>query len=385
MSLFLTKLTDRFLGSILIVLLSIFKFKRKLPKSPKSFLFIQLWGVGESILTLPAMSHLRNHFPNAKIDVLCTSKNIACYKRFSDVDSVLLIQPNLFQVSSFILGCIFGSYSRYDVVIDMEEYLNISSVMALFSGRRTIGFAHGVRSLLFDAKVVFSDKQHMVKSFEDLLTPLEIFDRAAELPSLKFPSSALDSVLAKLNDLGVGENFFIVVPPVAESGKARMWNFKKYSKLADMLIEKYDIPCLVTGLPQDKDLCESVSRVNALCFNTAGLFSLDEFFALTRLAKLIVSNDTGSMHIGAAQKTPTIGLFGPNLPVRFGPFGSNNLSIYKENACPFSPCINVHKGEVPDCLYPKDSFNYSKCMKAISVEEVFESACSVLDKSLLKN
>ena len=55
-----------------------------------------------------------------------------------------------------------------------------------------------------------------------------------------------------------------------------------------------------------------------------------------------------------SKHTKTIGLFGPNLPVRFGPYGKKNVSIYKGHNCQYSPCINVHKGQVPDCLYPKN-------------------------------
>ena len=84
------------------------------------------------------------------------------------------------------------------------------------------------------------------------------------------------------------------------------------------------------------------------------------------------------MHIAAAQGTKTIGLFGPNIPERFGPYGKGNVSIYKKYSCKFSPCINVHKGQVPDCLYAKNSNDYQKCMKAITIDEVLKEADKML-------
>jgi heptosyltransferase-2 len=86
------------------------------------------------------------------------------------------------------------------------------------------------------------------------------------------------------------------------------------------------------------------------------------------------------MHIAAAQGTKTLGLFGPNIPLRFGPFGKDNIGLYKGSNCEFSPCINVHKGQVPDCIYSKNSSNYQKCMKNISVGD----AANVFDR-LMQN
>ena len=83
---------------------------------------------------------------------------------------------------------------------------------------------------------------------------------------------------------------------------------------------------------------------------------------------MLISNDTGPMHIAAAQGVKTIGLFGPNLPIRWGPFGKWNIAVYKKGVCSYSPCINVHKGEVPECRFGEDN----KCMKAIKVEDVLK-------------
>jgi len=112
--------------------------------------------------------------------------------------------------------------------------------------------------------------------------------------------------------------------------------------------------------------------------NTAGSLSINELFCLIENLDIIITNDTGPLHIASAQQTKTIGLFGPNSPVRFGPYNKEDISIYKKESCKFSPCINVHKGKVPDCLYPKKSADYQKCMKAIKVEEVMKAVEKLL-------
>jgi heptosyltransferase-2 len=94
------------------------------------------------------------------------------------------------------------------------------------------------------------------------------------------------------------------------------------------------------------------------------------FYMISKYS-LMVSNDTGPMHVSASLGVKTIGLFGPNMPVRFGPFPpEKNIAIYHKQEC--SPCINVHKSEFRKCPY------HGKCMKAISVDEVFEAASKYL-------
>ncbi len=73
------------------------------------------------------------------------------------------------------------------------------------------------------------------------------------------------------------------------------------------------------------------------------------------------------MHIAAAQGVKTIGLFGPNTPVLWGPYGKGNISIYRPPLC--SPCIDNTKGRMPECY----NEIYQKCMKDISVDEVFSN------------
>ena len=92
-------------------------------------------------------------------------------------------------------------------------------------------------------------------------------------------------------------------------------------------------------------------------------FNLKQSVALVSKLDMMLTIDTGPMHIAAAQGVPTIGLFCPNTPVRFSPLGKKNGFVYKPVRK--KPCINVHKGEIPDC-------NRHGHMRNIQVEDVFE-------------
>jgi heptosyltransferase-2 len=104
----------------------------------------------------------------------------------------------------------------------------------------------------------------------------------------------------------------------------------------------------------------------------AGHTSVTQLVSLIGLLDMFISNDTGPMHISAAMEIPTIGLFGPETPQVYAPFGSRNISIYKKIKC--SPCIIIHKGQNQSCKNPD-------CIELISVADVWQAAESLLKKN----
>ncbi|MBW2981204.1 glycosyltransferase family 9 protein [Candidatus Woesearchaeota archaeon] len=372
------KFVDRFIGNVLCIVLGLFSFfKRKTAPNIRNILVIQFWGIGETILTFPAIKALRQKFPTSKISILATPRNKDVYECFSSYDKLNVINLNPLSITNFMLR----NRSKFDLVIDLEEYLNISAIIALFVGNRRIGYSHGVRSLLYTDKVKYNDKQHVSKTFLDLAKKLGTRFEISHLEQLnvdKKNKKVVDDLFKKLKiskkDLIIG-----VAPGAAESAKSRMWPRDRFTKAADELIEKYKAKIVFVGAGYERNLVGNIQdSMKNKSFNLAGRISLKQTFYLIEQCKLFISNDTGPMHIAAAQGVKTIGLFGPNLPQRFGAFGKNNVSIYKGNVCEYSPCINVHKGQVPDCVFTKRSGNYQKCMKAIEVDDILKAVGKLL-------
>ena len=222
--------------------------------------------------------------------------------------------------------------------------------------------------------VVYNDKQHAVQTFLDIIRALDADYDIDKLPKLMFSSKDTQHVSSFLKRNKI-KNFVCIAPGAAESAKCRMWPAEDYAALADEISSKYSMKMIFIGSLNESSLVQGIidkmeNKDSAV--NSAGKMTLTELFCLIGKAKLFVGNDSGPMHIAAAQGTKTIGLFGPNLPLRFGPFGKGNTGIYRGSNCEFSPCINVHLGQVPDCLYPRDGNDYQKCMKNISVDDVME-------------
>src|SRR3989344_7772373 len=121
---FAIKLIDRHIGNIVCSFLSIFARKKSIGHAEK-ILVVQLWGIGETILTLPAIEALRDKFPKARLDILATSRNKDVFFNNKNVDNVFVLELNPFSILSFIIR----NAREYDIAIDMEEYLNISAII----------------------------------------------------------------------------------------------------------------------------------------------------------------------------------------------------------------------------------------------------------------
>ena len=373
---FIIKLIDRVVGNLLCNFLGLFNMRSQPEinkKEPKKILIVQLWGVGETILTLPAIEALRKKFPDASIDVLATSRNRDVYFNNKNISRITELKLNPLS----ILGFIFRNLKKYDLAIDMEEYLNVSAIISFFAGSRRIGYSHGSRAKLYTDKVKYNDKQHAVQTFLDLIRLLgNDFDSDA-LPKLQYSKSDSNFVGKFLKNNGIKKGDFLVcvAPGAAESAKSRMWPSDRYAEVCDEIIAKYNGKIIFVGALNEFDLIESLQgkmENKEKSINSAGKITLNQLFYLISKSKLFIGNDAGPMHVAAAQGIKTLGLFGPNLPLRFGPYGKGNIGLYKGYNCEFSPCINVHKGQVPDCLYPRNSNDYQKCMKNISVDDVLK-------------
>lgn len=145
----------------------------------------------------------------------------------------------------------------------------------------------------------------------------------------------------------------------------KRWDAGRFSRVADRLVESEGARIILLGGPSETQVAGAVERgMRHPVVNLSGTLSLDDLaFVISRL-DLLVTNDSGPMHIGAAAGTPLVALFGPALPGQFGPCAPPGCSrlIWHEIGC--RPC-------------PQDGCPQPRCMDRITAEEVFDS-CRVL-------
>ncbi|MEM4264028.1 MAG: glycosyltransferase family 9 protein [Candidatus Woesearchaeota archaeon] len=371
MSIKIQRAIDKSLGVACFGLGAVSKIFPKFSLKTDKILIIKLWAMGESILTLPMIKELRKAYPSAKISVLCRERNKDVYTLNPDIDEIILFEPkNIFGLIKL--------FKRFDLVIDCEPYLKTSALASFYLGKRRIGFSHGARAWMYTDKIDYNDQQHVVDTYLDFLKLLGMQKKADALVKLCYSSEDKAKVMEMLAPVLKQKKQLIgFCAGAAESTRERMWPKEKFAELADRLIKDYDAQVIFIGSKKESELEDSVIQKMKNKHNTvnlAGRTSVKELFALIEMCDLFISNDTGPMHIAAAQGVRTIGLFGPNTPVRFAPYGKGNIFIYHKIDC--SPCINVHKGKVPDC----NNKIKGECMQKISVDEVLAAVKKCLKK-----
>jgi heptosyltransferase-1 len=154
---------------------------------------------------------------------------------------------------------------------------------------------------------------------------------------------------------------FVAVNPVA-FWETKLWEDEKFAELCDRLREELGIGIVLTG-----GEAGPLDRIRAMmtteAVNLGGRTTLRELACLYRQAALVITTDSGPMHLAAAVGTPVIALFGPTDPVRTGPYGPGHRVIRRGLDC--MPCFRRR------CDTPR-------CMTEISVEEVFEAVRKML-------
>ncbi|MBS3103321.1 glycosyltransferase family 9 protein, partial [Candidatus Woesearchaeota archaeon] len=213
----------------------------------------------------------------------------------------------------------------------------------------------------------------------DLLKPLGIKKGVKNLVKLDYCTEDRKKVESLLKSYNIEKKDFLIGFGVgaAESAKSRMWPKERFAELADWLIERHNAKIILIGNNDEKKLVNEIMNLiknKKNSFDFAGKINVREMFYLISLCRLFIGNDSGPMHVAAAQGVKTIGLFGCNLPVRFEPFGKGNYAIYKKSTQ--DACINVHLGQVDECRYGMEN----ACVRKIQVEDVIEVVNKIVKK-----
>lgn len=381
------RLIDTYIGIPLIYLLYILKkplfFYRKagLPKERGKILLMKFWGIGNVIMLLPVAYSLRERYPDAEIDFLTLESN----KKVSEFANVFnkIYTFDTKNIVLFIKTIFFAIFKlrqkKYDLLIDFEQFARFSVVISVFiNPKHTIGFntkwQH--RHYIYNQSILYSNSIHITESFTHLVKHIGLSYSGClnSLPDLVKEEYLID-VWNKLLEQGFGKSDTIVLMHIgtSENFKLRRWPVEHYSRLTDLLIDAFDVKVIFTGLYEEKFLAEQViSRVRnkADVFNSSGKLSFNQFIGLIKLSRFVVSSDTSPVHIASLLGVPVVGLYGPNTPVLYGPWGKNKSSLcfYKNLYC--SPCITNYNSKINRCKHPKGQ---GICMKQILPEEVFDA------------
>jgi ADP-heptose:LPS heptosyltransferase len=351
---FLKKL-DRSLGKVLVGILP--PPGRPGPCRFDRVLFVRPGGIGDVVQLVPSLNLLKKHAPACKIDLLVEKRNMGALGLCPDIGHVFL-----YDCLSDILELARG---RYDVIIDTEQWHRLSAVVVrCIRSDWKIGFATNERCRMFTHQVDYSQKDYEAFSFYRLLEPLGIRAPQELLPSfLSVPDSARVKVSSLLLEYPYGK--FVVMSPFA-SIPERQWGVSCFWEVAQWIFEQ-GFGVVVVGGAGDRQASEGLTE-GLDAFNLTGRTNLVEMAAVMERSSLVLSGDSGPLHIAVGLGRPTVSLFGPGIEDKWAPQGPRHIVLNKNLPC--SPCTKF--GYTPQCLLN------AQCMKEIAVDEVIAAIQQLL-------
>ncbi|ACV24324.1 glycosyltransferase family 9 protein [Methanocaldococcus fervens] len=374
------RIIDYYIGIPIIQFLRLFKIKKKeLKNKPKKILLIKFFGIGNLVMSSPVFYHIKNKYPNAEIHYLTLKNNedvLKCYKKYVDKIKYIDIKDNIILATLKLINDL--RKENYDVIIDLDQFSRYSAIISFLINKNfSIGFKTrgAYRHYLYDHIIEYMGNKHIVEEFLDLLEPLGIKpNKNIKLIPLETDNTSKKKVDEFLTKHGfIDKKIIGIHTGTSENAPQRKWPY--FKELIEKILLETDCYIVLTAGPKEYSECDNL--INSLNVDekykeriivSKGI-SLKELPELIKRFVLYISNDTGPLHIAAAQGVFVIGLYGPNTPKLYGPYTKNCYVFYKNLPC--SPCITNFNNKKTTCKNPI-------CMKKISVDEVFNKILEYL-------
>lgn len=316
------RLMDKTLGAPLLAAAGVLRRRRQWPADTRHIVVLQTPMIGDTVLLTGPLRDLRRCFPAATITLLVGRENQGIGPLIPEgIDVVGASYTSPFSTARLLRAL------QPDVVIDFGAWPRISALFSLFAGARfTAGFntpgQH--RHYAFDLTVEHSPALHELTN-QRLLTQALTGQPSDSPPTLAFTRRALPAGLQR-------GRFAVLHGWASGAGKhSKQWDMLRWATVARWLNER-GLAIVVTGAPQDAAdaaaLAATITReTGSPVVDLAGAVRLADLPSLLADAAVVISVNTGIMHLAAASGAPTIGLNGPTDPIRWGPYGAHCRSI----------------------------------------------------------
>jgi ADP-heptose:LPS heptosyltransferase len=379
---------DRLIGIPLVIFTNvvarclgfILRRNHSLEIPPKKIVICKLVGMGSIIQSTTLIINLKKQFPDAKIIYFSSETNRAILKTIPLIDSIVTINDKSFSPLLRSLIKAVGQIWKFkpDTFLDLELYSNLSSILSSLSlARNRIGYYRKdqtIRLGIYTHMLFFNSNAPIRESYLQMGRILGCTATTSELYPIRIDEKTEATALQKFSDKYqiTPQQYIVINPNASDLRIERKWPAEKFVALINLLALQMPVKIVLIGSGAEREYAQFIAAAVKKDFadkviNSAGELTIPELICMIRNASIIITNDTGPMHMAFALKKKTVSLFGPCNPQQYGN-AANNISIYKEVYC--SPC--VHEFAIPPC------YGDNQCMKRISVEEVLSSAIKLM-------
>lgn len=327
----------------------------EIPLKPFRLLIRASNWLGDSIISLPAVRAIKTGRPDTHITVASPAKTAAVWKLVPEVDEVLPLKD----------GSLWGAVQlirrqpAFDAAILFPNSLRTALEVWLAGVRRRVGYLGHQRRWLLNQiipEVPHSGPiEHQVNRYLQIARELGGPVEPAQV-KMFLPRGKRDGATVKVG-----------LCPGAEYGPAKRWLPERFAEVARTIASARPVQWVLFGTPADSEVGAIIgAAIGPSCLNRIGKTTLEQLVSELSECALLLTNDTGTMHLATILGIPVVAVFGSTEPRLTGPLGAGHRIIRHQVEC--SPCF------LREC--PLDF----RCMKAVSVEEVVSAVSAQLDR-----
>ena len=310
--------------------------------------------LGDSIMSIPAVCAIKNGRPDAHVTVAVPAKLAAVWKLVPEVDEIIGIPEDS------LLGTVrlIREQGAFDAAILFPNSLRVALETWLSGVPRRVGYRGHYRSWLLN-QIVRKRKdagrlEHQAEKYLRIARDAGA-GLTGEDPTIRRRAKPEDGQIK------------IALCPGAEYGPAKRWLPERFAATAAAISAQRPIQWILVGTAADAAAGDVIATaLGEKCVNRIGRTSMEELIEELRSCRLLLTNDTGTMHLAALLGLPTVSIFGSTEPAMTAPLGSGHIILRHHVEC--SPCF------LREC--PIDF----RCMKAVEVEEAVAAVLAQLGR-----
>lgn len=332
--------------------------------------------IGDAVMSLPALRAIRTRYPNAEITILALDWVAGLYDREGIADYILPYPARRGARDLTAKRQLAASLRKrhFDAAILLQNAFEAAFVAWLARIPIRAGYDRDARGMFLTHAVPLPAKgaipRHESFYYLELLRRLGIVDSlpAEALIRLNAAAPARESGARLLQQHNLGRTV-IGISPGAAYGTAKRWFPEKFADTAVLIARRRQATVALFGSKAERELCVSVAdRIQSAAIpthNFAGETTLREFIDMTAACLVMLTNDSGAMHISSALGTPTVTVFGATDWIATAPTGPNARIVRHEIDC--APCL---KRECP--------LGHHRCMHLVEPAQVAQAAFDLL-------
>jgi lipopolysaccharide heptosyltransferase II len=327
----------------------------------RGILFIRIDRVGDLVLSTPAIRALKEGFPSSKLTVLAGPAAAALLEHNPHVDHVIVYDRSRELRVKVVLAHALRRM-RFDLAVDPydDRELETAWIAGASGAPLRIGYPCGGREA-FLTRVVKRPQpdQHMVETVTGVLTPLGIHAGSSR-PEIFLTASEVEGARRWLTQQGSDTGPFVAIHPGAFYETQR-WPVEYYAALADRIIETNRLKTILFGGPGDEEIVDRILSLTRTRLVRCVTADIRLFAARLSQCSLLVCNNSGPLHVGAALGVPTVSFMGPTVRQRWYPRGERHVVLRIDEL----PCIGCNAGTC--------RIGTHDCMRKIRPERVMEA------------